>query len=73
MVKAHGAEINCVEWSHINQKSIVTGSNDMTVKVWDAATMAAGQPLCAFKHEFTVYQTIWHPTHDSILGSASGD
>jgi peroxin-7 len=26
-----------------------------------------------FAHEFVVYSAIWHPTHESIFGSCSGD
>ena len=26
-----------------------------------------------FRHEFVVYQAMWHPTHESIFGSCSGD
>ena len=42
----------------------------MKVKVWDATKMAQ---LQEFSHEFTAYSAIWHPTHESILGSCSGD
>ena len=73
MVKAHEAEVNSVAWNHINGKTIVTASNDMKVNVWDATTLATGQPVASFAHEFTVYQAMWHPTHDSIIGSCSGD
>jgi peroxin-7 len=24
-------------------------------------------------HDFVVYQAVWHPTHESIFGSCSGD
>jgi peroxin-7 len=73
MVKAHEAEVNSVAWNHINAKTIVTASNDMKVNVWDATTLATGQPVASFAHDFTVYQAMWHPTHDSIIGSCSGD
>ncbi len=26
-----------------------------------------------FTHDFGVYSAIWHPTHESIFGSCSGD
>lgn len=42
----------------------------MQVKVWDATTMTNTN---VFTHEFTSYQAIWHPTHESIFGSCSGD
>ena len=71
VVKAHEAEVNSVEWSHLNKRQVLTTSNDMKVKVWDAAAGMA--PQAEFMHDFTSYQAIWHPTHESILGSCSGD
>jgi peroxin-7 len=29
--------------------------------------------MASFNHEFTVYQALWHSTHQSIFGSCSGD
>ena len=42
----------------------------MKVKVWDATQMVQ---TAEFAHEFTSYAAIWHPTHESIFGSCSGD
>ena len=70
MIPAHAKEVNSVEWSHLNKRTILTSSNDQTVKVWDATTMTQ---QAEFSHDFTAYQAIWHPTHESIFGSCSGD
>uniref|UniRef100_A0A7S3NFZ7 Peroxin-7 n=1 Tax=Euplotes harpa TaxID=151035 RepID=A0A7S3NFZ7_9SPIT len=29
--------------------------------------------LYTFKHAFVAYQAVWHPTHESIVASCSGD
>ena len=34
--------------------------------------MVTGSEI-TFAHDFGVYQAIWHPTHESIFGSCSGD
>ena len=70
VVQAHANEVNSVEWSHLNKRTILTSSNDQKVKVWDAMTMTM---KAEFAHEFTSYAAMWHPTHESIFGSCSGD
>ena len=70
MVKAHASEVNSVEWSHLNKRTVLTTSTDQKVKVWDATTMTQ---TAEFMHDFTSYSAIWHPTHESIFGSCSGD
>lgn len=61
-----------MEWSHINKQSILTGSFDKHAKLWEANKINAG-PIASFAHDFTVYQALWHPTHQSIFGTCSGD
>lgn len=51
---------------------ILTASFDKTIKLWDAETLNTG-PRQGFQHDFTVYAAVWHPTHESIFGSCSGD
>ena len=51
---------------------ILSASFDKTIALWDANTLAQG-PKQRFLHDFTVYAAIWHPTHESIFGSCSGD
>jgi len=70
VVRAHDSEVNGVEWNHLNKNTILTTSTDMKVKVWDATTMTN---TGVFAHDFTAYCAIWHPTHESIFGSCSGD
>ena len=45
---------------------------DTTIRLWDVSTPQNG-PLNTFKHDQSVYQSIWHPTHESIFASCSDD
>ena len=54
MSKGHAGEVFSVEWNHINKRTILSGSFDRTVKLWEAEKLAAG-PIASFDHEFTVY------------------
>jgi len=51
---------------------VLTASFDKTIGLWDATQLQAG-PKQRFLHDFTVYEAKWHPTHESIFGSCSGD
>lgn len=42
-----------------------------SIKLWDI--QGPGNSERTFMHDFVVYQAIWHPTHESIFGSCSGD
>lgn len=46
-------------------------NNERTIKLWDINMMAGSERT--FQHDFVVYQAVWHPTHESIFGSCSGD
>jgi peroxin-7 len=70
--KGHQGEVFGVEWNHINKRTLLTASNDKTIGLWDAQSLQQG-PVKRFVHDHTVYAAIWHPTHDSIFGSCSGD
>jgi peroxin-7 len=43
---------------------------DMTAKIWD---LSMGGLTGSLAHEGVVNQVIWHPTHQSILGSCCSD
>lgn len=69
--KEHTGEVYNVEWNHINKRKILSASYDRTIKLWDINMITGSE--ATFHHDFTVYQAIWHPTHESIFGSCSGD
>ena len=46
---------------------------DKTVKLWDSTTSAQTGAQASFEHGAVVNQAVWHPTHESIFGSCSGD
>jgi len=72
VAKGHQGEVFGCEWNHINKRMILTASFDKTIGLWDATQLQQG-PKQRFMHDFTVYEAKWHPTHDSIFGSCSGD
>mmetsp|Transcript_28735 Transcript_28735/g.20797 ORF Transcript_28735/g.20797 Transcript_28735/m.20797 type:complete len:82 (-) Transcript_28735:522-767(-) len=72
VLKGHTGEVFGCEWSHINKRTILSASMDKTIKLWDATALQTG-PKANFQHEHTVYSAIWHPTHESIFASCSGD
>lgn len=45
---------------------------DHSVKMWDSQALQNG-PINTFMHNSTAYQAVWHPTHESIFASCSGD
>jgi peroxin-7 len=72
VAKGHQGEVFGCEWNHINKRTVLTASFDKTIGLWDATQLQAG-PKQRFQHDFTVYEAKWHPTHESIFGSCSGD
>ena len=42
-----------------------------SIKLWDIEGPGVSEKT--FMHDFVVYQAVWHPTHESIFGSCSGD
>lgn len=80
VLRGHQAEVQSCEWSHINKMKVLSSSTDRIVKLWDMQTLSQGgqfmsqlNPQGSFQHEQTAYQAIWHPTHESIFASCSGD
>ena len=69
--KEHTGEVYGCEWNHINKRKILSASYDRTIKLWDINMVTGSEKT--FAHDFVVYQAIWHPTHESIFASCSGD
>ena len=69
--REHKGEVFGVEWNHINKRKILSASYDRTIKIWDAMVLSGSE--FTFAHDFVVYAAIWHPTHEQIFGSCSGD
>lgn len=70
VLKEHTNEVFNCEWNHINKRKILSASYDRTIKLWDVNAVSSE---ATFQHDFVVYNSIWHPTHESIFGSCSGD
>jgi peroxin-7 len=66
----HTGEVFSVEWSHIDKRRFVSSSYDRSLKIWDANSTKS---ILTFGHDFVVYQSVWHPTHEQIVASCSGD
>lgn len=45
--KGHDGEVFSVEWNHINKRTIISGSFDKTIKLWEAEKLATG-PVASF-------------------------
>ena len=45
--KGHDGEVFSVEWNHINKRTIISGSFDKTIKLWEAEKLAMG-PVASF-------------------------
>lgn len=63
MGKCHQGEVYGVEWNHINKNLILSASSDHSIGLWDAQKGLQAGTVQKFAHEHTVYQAVWHPTH----------
>jgi hypothetical protein len=69
IVQQHGGYVSSVSWSP-DGKTLASGSEDKTVKLWEAAT---GKLLATFEgHTDPVYSVSWSPD-GKTLASGSGD
>ncbi len=65
----HGRPVNCVAWSP-DGRLLASGSDDSTVKIWDAAS---GRPLQTLEgHKHHVSSVAWDPSGER-LASGSND
>mmetsp|Transcript_16065 Transcript_16065/g.27108 ORF Transcript_16065/g.27108 Transcript_16065/m.27108 type:complete len:107 (+) Transcript_16065:170-490(+) len=49
--RGHTAEVQSVEWNHLNKVSVVSGSMDKTAKIWDST---GGQLKGSLPHDGVV-------------------
>lgn len=50
--QGHQAEVQSVEWNHLNKSKILSASNDKTVALWDMQQpQPSYQPIAKFQHD----------------------
>ncbi|KAG2177007.1 hypothetical protein INT43_007661 [Umbelopsis isabellina] len=71
-VKAHNAEVNCVEFNPASQWVLATGSGDKTAALWDLRNLDSR--LHSLEgHREEILQLSWSPHHESVLATAGSD
>ncbi|EPS70167.1 nucleosome/chromatin assembly factor group, partial [Genlisea aurea] len=78
VVKAHNADIHCVDWNPNDVNLILTGSADNTICMYDRRRLTSeggvGSPVHIFEdHAAAVLCVQWSPAKASIFGSAAED
>lgn len=72
MEEAHEDAINCLDFNHRNDFSLITGSADNTVGLWDIRDLS--RKLFHFDyHKESVINVKWNPKMDSVFASGSED
>eukprot|EP00040_Diaphanoeca_grandis_P031540 m.188707 g.188707 ORF g.188707 m.188707 type:complete len:428 (+) comp32355_c0_seq1:224-1507(+) len=77
-LKGHTKEGYGLDWNTNQQGYLISGSDDMTICMWDLQQSHenhnAVQPLAIFKgHTDIVEDVQWHKLHPSLFGSVSDD
>ncbi|CDW55746.1 histone binding protein Caf1 [Trichuris trichiura] len=71
-VRAHNAEVYCVDFNPFNENLLATGSADKTAALWDVRHLRT--KLHSFEsHTDDVFQVIWSPHDETVLGSCGTD
>ncbi|KAL9660156.1 hypothetical protein QQ045_024967 [Rhodiola kirilowii] len=77
VLKAHDADLHCVDWNHIDQNLILTGSADNSARLFDRRNLTSGgvgSPVHKFEgHKAAVLCVQWCPNKASVFGSAAED
>ncbi|XP_024395782.1 WD-40 repeat-containing protein MSI4 isoform X2 [Physcomitrium patens] len=77
VVKAHNADLHCVDWNAHDENLILTGSADNSVRLFDhRKILARGQaiPVEQFEgHSAAVLCVQWCPDRASVFGSCAED
>ncbi|KAJ1334423.1 hypothetical protein BSLG_007578 [Batrachochytrium salamandrivorans] len=71
-IHAHNAEVLALDWGKYQKDTIVTGSVDSTVRVWDLRYPQKAIAVLA-GHEYAVRRVKCSPHQGNIIGSASYD
>ncbi|XP_058782455.1 WD-40 repeat-containing protein MSI1-like [Vicia villosa] len=75
---AHSKRINCLSFNPFKEWSVVTGSNDKTVKLWDTRKIGKSNDMYECVHtikEFDddVLKVYWNPNNERLFASGSRD
>ncbi|KRY13279.1 putative histone-binding protein Caf1 [Trichinella patagoniensis] len=71
-VRAHPAEIYCVEFNPFNGCLVATGSADHTVGLWDMRNLSL--KVHSFEsHQDDIFQVQWSSQNETILASSGSD
>ncbi|KAL0441409.1 UNVERIFIED_CONTAM: WD-40 repeat-containing protein MSI4 [Sesamum radiatum] len=77
VLKAHSADIHCVDWNPIDLNLILTGSADNTVGMYDRRKLTSGgvqSPIHIFEgHAAAVLCVQWSPMKASVFGTSAED
>lgn len=72
-VKVHSADCNCLAFHPANEYALLTGSDDMTIALWDMRNLSKEVRRFDQRHHDAVLQVAWSPLAPSIFASSSAD
>lgn len=67
----HTESVTSLQLNHTRQNILASGSADKTLKIWDLQTQQAMFTYTKYKDD--VQGLLWHPSHESVVVSYSGD
>ncbi len=71
-MQGHKAEVNSISFSPFNEFTLLTGSSDKTVALWDSRKMS--QRLHSFEsHTDEVFTVQWAPFSEAVFASSGSD
>ncbi|KAK4778431.1 hypothetical protein SAY86_005959 [Trapa natans] len=77
VVKAHNADLHCVDWNPHDSNLILTGSTDNSIHMFDRRNLTSngvGSPVYKFEgHKAAVLCVQWSPDESSVFGSSAED
>ena len=74
--KAHNSDVQCVDWSSLDDNLVITGSEDASVKVFDRRKMQdpSGSELMHLQHHTKgILRVEWSPDERGIFSTAGAD
>jgi len=70
-IPAHEKEVYSVHWNPMAKDTFVSGSWDLTAKLWSPRRPA---PIMVFaEHTGGIYDTVWSPSNPRVFASVAGD